>query len=91
MSNANALRTTPRPPRLTRDTRPDITLPNGKLIKPRVRIAKENGLCEKTVQRMNPETVFVGGVAYCDPVEVLEMIGGNLNRRNAPPKRRRRS
>lgn len=88
MSNTNTL-TTPRPPRLTRETRPDITLPSGKTIKPRVRVARENGLCEKSVQRMNPETVFVGGVAYVDPNEILKMISGKLKRRRQLPNRHR--
>jgi len=80
--------TTPRP-RPTRDTRPDITLPNGTILQPRVRIAARAGVCEKTLARMNLPTTYIGGVAYGDPDDMLKEIGASLKRKNQPPKRRR--
>jgi hypothetical protein len=81
--------TAPRP-RLTRDTRRDIILPNGKKIRPRARIAADVGVCEKTLARMNPATTYWGGVAHCDPDDILKMIGDGLKSKNQPPKRRAR-
>jgi hypothetical protein len=76
-------------PRPTRDTRPDIKLSNSKTIKPRIRVATDVGLCEKTVQRMNAATTYVGNVAYVDPDEILKIIASSVKRRNQPAKRRR--
>jgi hypothetical protein len=80
---------TTRRPRPTRHTRPDIILPNGKILRPRVRIAEEAGLCEKTVARMNLPTTYVGGVAYGIPDDMLKTIGDSLKSKNQPPKKRR--
>jgi hypothetical protein len=87
-NTADLLRSTPRP-RPTRYTRPDIILPNGKKLRPRVRIAEDAGVCEKTLARMNLPTIYWGGVAYGDPDDMLKEIGDSLKRKNQPHKRRR--
>lgn len=75
--------------RLTRDSRPDITLPNGRILTPRARLAKEVGVAEKTIARKNSATVYVGGVAYVDRDSALNDIAKGLRRRNEPAKKRR--
>jgi hypothetical protein len=77
--------------RPTRDDRRDINFPNGKKLRPRVRIAEDVGVCEKTLARMNPPTTYVGGVAYCNPDDVLKIISDSLTQKNQPPKKRRRA
>jgi hypothetical protein len=81
--------TAPRPPRLTRDTRPDIILPNGKILRPRARIAKELAVCEKTLARMNLPTTYVAGVAYGVVDDAPKAISDSLKQKNQPPKKRR--
>jgi hypothetical protein len=91
MANDATLTAPPRQRRFTRETRPDIPLPNGTKLKPRARVADELGVSERTIRRMNAETTFVGNVAYVNPDSVLQRIADTLKRRNQPPARRRRS
>jgi hypothetical protein len=82
--------TAPQPrSRLTRDTRPDIQLPNGKKLQPRFRFAEELGLSERTVKRMNLATTYIGNVAYVETEASLLVIADTLKRRNQPQRRRR--
>jgi hypothetical protein len=71
------------------EDRPSITLPNGKVLEPRVRFAAAIGCAEKTVIRMNLPTTYIACVAYIDRDEGLKQIGARVKRRNEPPRRRR--
>jgi hypothetical protein len=75
--------------RMRREDRPSITLPDGRVLDPRVKFADDVGLSEKTVTRMNVLTVYVGGVAYVDRDASLKQIGAGVKRRNEPPVRHR--
>ena len=75
--------------RMRREDRPSITLPNGKVLEPRVKFASDLGLSEKTVTRMNVPTTYIGCVAYVDRDEGLKQIGARVKRRNEPPVRHR--
>jgi hypothetical protein len=77
------------PSRPTTDDRPDITLPNGHVLTPRKRFAKELKVHPRSLARGNHETVYIGGVAYLDRDAALLDIAGKLARRNEPPTRRR--
>ena len=77
------------PTRQTRDTRPDITLPDGRTLTPRARLAKKVKLSERTIARLNTATTYVGGCAYVDHDATLLDIVGKLKRRNEQPKKRR--
>jgi hypothetical protein len=72
-----------------RETAPDITLPNGKTLTPRVRFAAEIGACDKTVARMNFATAYIAGLAYIERESCLQELAGRARRRNEPQKRRR--
>ena len=69
--------------------RPDIVLPDGRVLKPRLKIADELGISERTVRRMNANTTFVGNVAYVDESSVLQLIADTIERRNKPRRGRR--
>jgi hypothetical protein len=77
-------------PRLTAEDRPDIRLSDGRVLTPRARLADEIKVNERTLARRDPETVYVGGVAYVDRERTLQDIAQGLKRRNEPPKRRGR-
>lgn len=70
-----------------RDTAPDIKLPNGKTLTPQIKFAAKIGACEKTVQRMNFETVYIAGVAYVEEERSLKELVDRARRRNEPAKR----
>jgi hypothetical protein len=72
-----------------RETAPDIKLPNGKTLTPRARFGGEIGACDRTVKRMNLETVYVAGIAYVERESSLQEIASRARRRNEPQKRRR--
>jgi len=63
-------------------TRPTLQI-DGNTWKPRDAFAIDLGVSEKTAQRLNLRTMYVGGVAYV-PVEE------SPRRRNEPPRHRRR-
>jgi hypothetical protein len=73
----------PRKPR----PRPEIKLPNGDFLVPRVDFASELGVCEKTVVRMNLPTTYLGTVAYIQHNASLEVIASTVRRRNEPAAR----
>jgi hypothetical protein len=75
--------------RPTRDDRPDIRLPDGRVLTPRARAAKQVGVAERTMARRNPPTTYIGGVAYVDRDSTLADLANGLRRRNEPMKRRR--
>src|SRR5271165_1019942 len=79
---------TPRLRRFTRETRPDITLPNGKKLTLSARFAEKNvGVSDRSIRRLNPPTVYVGNCAYIDPEVVLQLIADGLQRRHQPRNR----
>ena len=80
----------PRPRKKRREDRPSITLPNGKVLDPRIKFADSVGLSEKSVVRLNVPTTYIGAVAYVDRDEGLRQLAATLKRRNEPPVRRRR-
>jgi hypothetical protein len=75
--------------RTTRHDRPAITLPDGRVLTPRVQVAEELRLNERTLKRGNHATVYIGNVAYLDRDATLNDIAHGLRRRNEPPRRRR--
>jgi hypothetical protein len=80
----------PRPRKKRREDRPAITLPNGKVLLPRIMFAASVGLAERSVARLNLPTVYIGSCAYIDRDEGLRQLAAPLKRRNEPPRRRRR-
>jgi hypothetical protein len=75
--------------RFTRADRPDIKLPNGKILKPRARFADEVGVSERTIRRLNPPTALIAGVAYVESDGTLQLIADTVKRPNQPARRRR--
>jgi hypothetical protein len=67
--------------------RPDITLPNGDVLKPRARKAREQGISERTLTRMGCETVLVANIAYVSERSFLKIVAAGLR---APKRRGRR-
>jgi hypothetical protein len=68
-----------------RESRAEILLPNGVVLV--LRAAFGRGIlnvCDKTVQRMNLPTTYVGGVAYVDRDASLEIIGAGVRPRLQP-------
>jgi hypothetical protein len=70
--------------------RPDIHLPDGRVLGTRAKVAQKNGVCERTLFRKNVETTYIGGVAYCDYNSAVLDLAGELKRRNQPTKRHAR-
>jgi hypothetical protein len=81
------------PPRKQRrpdiEKRPDIELPDGEILTPRARFAESVGLADRTAQRLNLPTIYVGNIAYVARNASLKQIGARVKRRNEPVKRRR--
>jgi hypothetical protein len=77
--------------RPNRQDRPDISLPDGRTLTPRVRLADEIGVHERTLARGNHETVYVGGTAYMCRETTLLTIAKGLKKRCEPvtPRRKR--
>ena len=69
--------------------RPDITI-DGKVHKPRARIANNIGVTDRTAVRYNWPTFYVGGIAYCEEEGCLADLAGRARRRNEPVKHPRR-
>ena len=72
------------------DTRPDITLPGGEVLTPRIKFAQSIGLSDDTARKMNLATTYIGSVAYVPRNASLMAIASRTKRRNEPPARRRR-
>lgn len=75
-------------PYLAKDARPDVVLPDGRVLTPRARLAKELHVHERTLVRANHATVYIANVAFVDRAAVLNDIAHGLRRRNEPPRRR---
>lgn len=79
----------------TRHKRRHITLPNGKVARPRAEIATEVfGITERTASNHKWPVFYVANVAYCPYDEVLELEASRIRRapepRDAKRGRRRR-
>jgi hypothetical protein len=74
------------PRRFTRAHRPDIKLPDGKILKPRARFADEMGVSERTIKRLNPLTTYISNVAYVESDATLQLFADSLKQRNQPPR-----
>jgi hypothetical protein len=58
---------------------------NGKVWRPRYRIALENvGCSDKTLKKKNPKTALITGMAYCPVDETLEVLVADAQRPNQP-------
>ena len=68
--------------------RPTIKLADDELV-PRREFANEIGVTERTTQKMNLPTTYIGGMAYVARKASLQIVAGGVRRRNQPPKRRR--
>jgi hypothetical protein len=67
----------------------EIPLPNGDTLVPRADFARnEIGTSEKTAQRLNLPTTYIGGVAYVLRNASLQILAATVRRRNQPSKRR---
>lgn len=64
--------------------RPDIKLPDGDVLQPRINFAASMGVAEKTITRWNMPTTYIGGVAYVKRNASLQIIGDKAERRNQP-------
>jgi hypothetical protein len=70
--------------------RPHIELPDGEVLQPRQEFAHDElGVCDKTAQRMDLPTIYIGNVAYVARNASLKIVAERVRRRNQPPKRRR--
>ena len=77
------------PARQTRESRPDIPLPDGRTLTPRSRLAKELHIHERTLARKNVATMYVGGTAYVARESTLLALARELKPRNEPAKPRK--
>jgi hypothetical protein len=67
-----------------------IDLPNSDFLEPRAAFADFIGVTDKTVQRMDVPTTYIGLVAYVPHNESLNILASRAKRRNQPaPKPRR--
>ena len=72
--------------------RPAIELPDGDVLDPRREFARTRlGVSDKTAQRMNLPTMYIGGVAYVARNASLKLIADRLRTRNQRPQRRWRT
>ena len=76
----------------TASRRPAIELPDGDVLDPRREFARTRlGVSDKTAQRMNLPTMYIGGVAYVARNASLKLIADRLRTRNQRPQRRWRA
>jgi len=77
-------------PRISINDRADITLPDGRILRPERRFADETiQTHQKTLARMNLPHVEIGGVKYIDVGAALEAIADRMKRRNEPVRKKR--
>jgi hypothetical protein len=74
--------------RPTRESRPDIALPDGETLQPRVKFCREIGITEKTATRWDLPTTYIGGCAYVTRNASLKILAGRVRRRHQPTKRK---
>jgi hypothetical protein len=67
-----------------------IELPDGRTLEQRAHFAENTlGVTDKTAQRMNLPTTYMGNVAYVDRNGSLEIVAARIKHRNQPPPKRR--
>jgi hypothetical protein len=88
MTRVDSVELTACPSRPTRKIRPDIVLPDGRVFRPRWCVAAKAGVNDKTLKRKNPETVYIGNVAYVEISSAISDLVGKPQRQNEPPRRR---
>jgi hypothetical protein len=65
--------------------RPHIELPNGDVLEPRREFARDRlGVSDKTAQRMNLPTTYVGNVAYVARNASLKIVAEGVRQRKNP-------
>ena len=64
---------------------------DGDTLMPRSEFAEYLCVSEKTAQRMNLPTAYIGNVAYVAKNASLRVVAERVRRRNQPPEGRRRS
>jgi hypothetical protein len=64
---------------------------DGETLIPRTEFAEYLGISEKTAQRMNLPTTYIGNVAYVAKNASLRVVAERVQRRNQPAEGRRRS
>jgi hypothetical protein len=68
--------------------RPHIELPNGEVLEPRSEFARGTlGVSDKTAQRMNLPTCYVGGVAYVPRNASLKIVADGVRQSKNPQRR----
>jgi hypothetical protein len=75
----------------TATRRPAIKLPDGDILDPRREFARGLGVSDKTAQRMNLPTTYIGGMAYVARNASLKLISDRLRTRKQRPRPRGRS
>jgi hypothetical protein len=71
--------------------RPHIELPDGEVLQPRAEFAHDVlDVSDKTAQRMNFPTTYIGNVAYVARNASLKIVAERVRRRNQPSLGRRR-
>jgi hypothetical protein len=76
--------------RWRREDRPDIKLPNGEVLTPRIKFAGDINLSEETLRKLGLPTVYLAGVAHVKRNASLMLIADGTKRRNEAPTRRRK-
>jgi hypothetical protein len=80
--------TTISPRRYRPRPRPDIIV-EGKVWKPRAKLADKFGFTDRAAQRRNWRTAYIAGVAYCEEESAAADLVSEASRRNEPLKRKR--
>lgn len=75
--------------RVSREDRPDIVMADGRVLRPRFRVAEKAGVNERTLRRKHGEVVYIGGVAYVEENSAISDLVGKPQRRNQPAKTKR--
>jgi hypothetical protein len=71
--------------------RESIALPDGEVLDPRQKFARDIGVSDKTIARMNLPTVYISNVAHVKRNASLQILADSAQRRNQPQKPRRTS
>jgi hypothetical protein len=80
------------PHRIAPLDRTDIVYPDGKVLTPRAKFARDYlNVHDKTASRMNLPTTYIGGVAYVDRDASLEMISDGVRSRKQPTKQKKKT
>jgi hypothetical protein len=72
------------------EDRPDIQLPDGETLRARVNYARDLGMSERALRRLNLPTTYLANVAYIATKAAGKRLAAGVKCRNEPPARRRR-